>query len=44
MVEGRVAEHDTPAKLLADPSSVLSSLVAETDSETQAKLRAMVVA
>ena len=37
--DGRKVEHDTPYRLLSRPDSLLSGLVAETDAETQAKLR-----
>lgn len=36
---GRKVEHDTPFRLLSRPDSLLSGLVAETDVETQAKLK-----
>jgi ABC-type multidrug transport system fused ATPase/permease subunit len=36
---GRKVEHDTPFRLLSRPDSLLSGLVAETDAETQAKLK-----
>jgi ABC-type multidrug transport system fused ATPase/permease subunit len=38
---GRKVEHDAPYRLLARPESLLSGLVAETDSETQVKLKAL---
>lgn len=36
---GRKIEHDTPLRLLSRPDSLLSGLVAETDAETQEKLK-----
>lgn len=36
---GLVVEHDAPLRLLSQPGSLLSSLVAETDAETQTKLK-----
>ena len=38
---GQVVEHDSPKTLLSDPESLLSGLVAETDQDTQAKLRVL---
>ena len=39
MDAGRCVNHAPPAELLADPGSLLSQLLAETDDDTQRALR-----